>query len=157
MSDEARHPEVVVGALLVDPQGRIFVARFSKIPGHCAVPGGHIEYGETAGQALARELREETGLTPTRFHLLLVHERIRPSRYGDGRHHLVYLDFLVEAWEGTLRLDGQELSDGRWLVPHQALELPLTHTTRRLVEHYAHAGRDGTARYLPDDAAEGSG
>jgi len=34
---------------------------------------------------LARELEEETGLTPTSFHLLQVTERIRPPLYKDGR------------------------------------------------------------------------
>ena len=153
MSDASLHPEVVVGALLLNPQGQIFVARFGKIPGRYAVPGGHIEYGETAAQALARELEEETGLTPTHFRLFLIHERIRPSLYEDGRRHLVYLDFLVEDWEGTLQLDGKELPDGRWLLPEDALALPLTHTTRRLVEHYAKVGPDGPARYQPDDVS----
>ncbi len=152
MSDPPLYPEVVVGALLVDAEGRVFVARFSKVPGHYAVPGGHIDYGETAAQALIRELREETGLMPTRFRLFLVHDRIRPPYHKDGRRHLVYLDFLVEGWEGTLRLDGDELSDGLWLPPEEALALPLTVTTRRLVAHYAQVGRDGAAGYLPDDA-----
>jgi 8-oxo-dGTP diphosphatase len=152
VSESRLYPEVVVGALLVDAEGRVFVARFSKVPGHYAVPGGHIEYGETAAQALARELKEETGLTPTRFRLFLVHDRIRPPRYKDGRRHLVYLDFLVEGWEGALQLDGDELSDGLWLSPEEALALPLTVTTRRLVAHYAQVGRDGVACYLPDDA-----
>ena len=152
MNVSSQHPELVVGALLVDPQGRVFVAGFSKIPGHYAVPGGHVEYGETVAQALVRELEEETGLTPTRFRLIHVTERIRPPLYKDGRHHLVYLDFLVQGWEGTLQLDGEELSDGRWLPPEDALALPLTHTTRRLIERYAQVGPDGPARYQPDDA-----
>ncbi len=32
-----------------------------------------------------------------------------------------------------------------------ARTLPLTHTTRRLIEYYAEVGPDGPARYLPDD------
>lgn len=154
MSEPPLHPEIVVGALLIDGEGRVFVARFSKVPGHYAVPGGHIDYGETAAQALARELREETGLMPTCFRLFLVHERIRPPYYKDGRRHLVYLDFLVEGWEGVLQLDGEELSDGRWLPPEEALALPLTVTTRCLVAHYTRVGRDGAACYLLDDTPD---
>ena len=73
-----RYPEVVVGAVLVDEQGRIFVARFSKIAGRYAIPGGHVEYGETIADALVRETREETGLAPVSYRLLRVGERIRP-------------------------------------------------------------------------------
>ena len=122
---EIRAPEVVVGALLLNPRGEIFVARFTKRQGSYVIPDGHIDYGETAAQALVRETQEETGLTPTRLRLLLVHERICPPRYKDGCHHLVYLDFLVEDWEGTLRLDGEELYEGQWVQPKDALDLPL--------------------------------
>jgi 8-oxo-dGTP pyrophosphatase MutT (NUDIX family) len=150
MSEPTQYPELIVGALLVDPRGRVLVARFSKITGHYAVPGGHVEYGETMARALVREMEEETGLTPTRFHLLQVTERICPPLYKDGRHHLVYLDFVVDGWEGTLQLDGEELTDGRWLLPGDALALRLTHTTRRLIEYYAEVGPGGPVRYLPD-------
>ena len=152
MSETPRHPELIVGALLVNPRGQVFVARFSKIAGHYAIPGGHVEYGETVAQALVRETEEETSLTPTRFRLIQVTERICPPLYKNGHHHMVYLDFMVEEWQGTLQLDGEELSDGRWLTIEDALALPLTHTTRRLIERYAQIGPDGPARYQPDDA-----
>jgi ADP-ribose pyrophosphatase YjhB (NUDIX family) len=134
--DVSRQPELVVGALLLNERGEVFVARFHKIEGHYAIPGGHVEYGEMVAEALLRELKEETGLTPLRYRLLRVGERIRPPLYKDGRHHLVYLDFVVEAWRGDLHLDDQELSDGLWLAPWDALDLPLTHTTRQAIEFY---------------------
>jgi nucleoside triphosphatase len=144
-----RVPELIVGALLLNQQGEIFVARFSKVAGHYAIPGGHVEYGETVAQALVRELTEETSLTPIRYRLLRVSERIRPPLYKDGTHHLVYLDFLVERWTGELQLDGNELNDGRWEAPQAALELPLTLTTRQAIEFYLAHGGEGSCRYHP--------
>ena len=144
-----RQPEVVVGAVLVNPQGEVFVALFSKITGHYAIPGGHVEYGETVAQALVRELREETNLTPTRYRLLRVGERIRPPLYKDGSHHLVYLDFLVDRWVGELRLDEEELSNGVWLDPESALDLPLTFTTRQAIEFCLAHRDDGICDYDP--------
>jgi len=38
-----RYPELIVGALLVNDRDDIFVARFSKVTGHYAIPGGHVE------------------------------------------------------------------------------------------------------------------
>ncbi|MEA3342251.1 MAG: NUDIX domain-containing protein, partial [Chloroflexota bacterium] len=96
------------------------------------------------------ELEEETGLTPTSFRLLQVSERICPPLYKDGHHHLVYLDFVVDEWEGVLQLDGVELSAGKWLSLRDTLALPLTYTTRRLIEHYIKVGPNGPIRYLPD-------
>ena len=138
-----RYPELIVGAILVDAEGQIFVARFSKIAGRYAIPGGHVEYGETVAEALVRETREETGLTPARYRLLRVGERIRPPLYKDGSHHLVYLDFVVDGWAGELQLDGDELNDGLWAAPEAALALPLTDTTRQAIETLLEHRRGG--------------
>ena len=143
------YPELVVGALLANEKGEIFVARFGKIEGQYAIPGGHVEYGETVAQALVRELVEETALTPTHFRLLRVGERIRPPLYKDGLHHLVYLDFLVDRWTGKLQLDGEELTDGLWVAPQAALDLPLTLTTRQAIEYYLAHGDDEACGYDP--------
>lgn len=149
-SEPSRYPELIVGGLLTNPQGQVLVARYSKIAGCYAIPGGHVEYTETVTQALVREIEEETGLTPTSFRLFQVSERICPPLYKDGRHHLIYLDFLIDEWEGTLQ-DSDELSEGEWLLPQDAMALPLTYTTRRLVAYYAEVGADGPIRFLPDD------
>jgi nucleoside triphosphatase len=144
-----RGPELIVGALLLNQQGEVFVARLSKVGGLYAIPGGHVEYGETVAQALVRELAEETNLTPTGYRLLRVSERIRPPLYKDGTHHLVYLDFLVDRWTGELQLDGDELNDGLWVAPEAALELPLTLTTHQAIEFYLSDGEEGDCCYQP--------
>lgn len=54
-----------VGALICDDHGRVFVQRRAVtrrvFPGVWDIVGGHLECGETAYEALAREIEEETG------------------------------------------------------------------------------------------------
>jgi ADP-ribose pyrophosphatase YjhB (NUDIX family) len=56
-----RNMTLGVRAAAFDDQGRVFLVRHSYVPGW-HMPGGGVERGETAAQALVKELREEGNL-----------------------------------------------------------------------------------------------
>jgi 8-oxo-dGTP diphosphatase len=64
--EDAAPPRVVrcVGAVVHDDSGRLLLIQRGHDPhrGMWSLPGGRIEPGESAEQALVREVREETGL-----------------------------------------------------------------------------------------------
>ena len=89
-----------VGALLVNPDGKVLLglrAPSKKAwPDHWDTIGGRVEDGESLDEALIREVREETGVTPTRFRLIATVRERQPERYGDALHHI----YVVTDWQG---------------------------------------------------------
>ena len=59
----ARGMTLGVRAMVIDPDGRIFLVKHSYVSGW-HMPGGGVETGETLVDALVRELREEGNLEP---------------------------------------------------------------------------------------------
>jgi mutator protein MutT len=90
-----------VGALIRNDQGRVFVQRRAStrrvLPGIWDIVGGHIEAGETLQEALAREIREETG-----WILRHIGAQITDWEWDDCGVARREIDFLVEV-EGGCR------------------------------------------------------
>ena len=70
----------------VDGKPCILVCRDQR-HGHCYLPGGHVEFDEDAGEALARELMEEAGLRIKVGELAMVCEA-RFEQQGKSRHEI---------------------------------------------------------------------
>jgi len=114
-------PIVAVGAFVFDREGRILLVERAKPPGEglWTVPGGRLERNETLAQAVAREVREETGLTVEVGALACVVERM-----GDD-FHFVILDYLARVIGGTLAA-ASDARDARFLSETEVNRLPLT-------------------------------
>ena len=69
-----------------------------------AFPGGHVSFGETNKDTLAREFREEIGADVTVGELKWVGEVFFP--WGKKRCHQICLYYMVELTEPAIPLDG---------------------------------------------------
>ena len=94
-----RNPIPTVDAVIELPRGIVLIRRRNPPPGW-ALPGGFVDRGETVGEALLRETREETGLTVIASRLLGAYSD--PTR--DPRGPTVGLVFVVDA-EGEPKAD----------------------------------------------------
>jgi len=120
---------------VVNPKGRVLIVRSSKWADKHTVPGGHIELGELAEDAIRREVKEETGLEVDVVKLLLVQQAVYPKFYCK-HEHFVFMDYLCRTKDSTVRLDGRELQEYIWVDPREALQLDLEEYTRHFVVAY---------------------
>ncbi len=134
MKPAQRYPEATVGALIVDPAGRMLLLRSHKWGGRYVVPGGHVELGETLEAALHREVMEETGLTIYDVHLLLTQEFIfDPAFWRPG--HFIFFDYACRTEGGEVRLN-DEAEEYVWVTGDAALQLPVDPYTGRAIRTY---------------------
>jgi len=106
--------------VLVDEQGRMVVLVRGKEPGKGKwdLPGGFVDAGETAEEALRREVREEIGLEVTTMRYLGSWPNI--YEYMGVRYRTLDLGFVCEAPEVTrARPREDEVADVLFLPPEQ--------------------------------------
>ncbi len=141
----------VIAGVITDPRGRILLARRTRgrdLAGFWEFPGGKVDPGETAEQALVRELREELGIEAEPGAPVIA----VPHRYP---HKRLRLDVRrIASYRGTPKgLDGQALA---WVPPHKLASYAMPAADRPVV-----AALEQPALYLvtpgPDPGAVGSG
>ena len=126
------YPEATVGALVVNQKGEILLVGSSKWGSKLTVPGGHIELGERAEDAIMREVKEETGLDIEPVELLLVQQAIYPKNYHK-HEHFIFMDYLCRTTDPNVKLDGRELQTYVWVRPEDALTLDMEEFTKNFV------------------------
>jgi nucleoside triphosphatase len=129
------YPEPTVGALIVNEEGKILLAKSHKWFAKYTLPGGHIEVGETMREAVAREVKEEVGLDVEVAEMLLMQEAIFAEEFWK-RRHFIFFDFLCKSRDPQVKLDGRELQEYVWEYPGAAFRLNLDSFTKKTLEKY---------------------
>jgi 8-oxo-dGTP diphosphatase len=135
-ADRPEPPVHVVAAVLRDARGRILLARRTAgrdLAGAWEFPGGKVEPGETARQALARELGEELGIRIGDATPLICVPQVYPAK------RIVLDVYEVAGFEGTPRgLEQQALA---WSPPERLATYPMPPADRPVVAALTAPGR----------------
>lgn len=146
MSDDRRHPDrpfVGVGAVVVDGEQVLLVRRANEpSKGEWSLPGGAVEAGETLEVAIAREVREETGLDVDVGPMVDVLDRIRFDADGRVLYHYVLIDFVCKSKGGTLCC-GTDACDVTWAAVMELPQYGLADTTISVVQKALDRVREG--------------
>jgi mutator protein MutT len=120
--DVPRRDEIV--AALLKDHDRVLLCHRSPqrewYPNVWDLPGGHIDPGETPGQALVRELQEELGIT--------IREPSQPPVAVIGAEDFRMQVWVIESWIGTpTNVAPEEHDDLTWADLDGASRLELAH------------------------------
>lgn len=108
----------VAAAVLFNEKGEILIAKrpdHKSFPGFWEFPGGKLEEGESATQALSRELEEELRIKTREASLIPLLE-IQYSYECQG-FHLIMPTFLCGQWEGEI--EPREHPEIAWITLDQ--------------------------------------
>ena len=127
---------VGVGAIIVNPEGRIFLAqrgpKAKNERGLWEFPGGSVEFGETLAQALAREMREEFGIDIQVGELLDVVDHI----LVDEKQHWISPTYICRIFSGEPAIkEPEKCSAIGWFFPDE-VPAELSMITRQNLAHY---------------------
>ncbi|MGB7217199.1 MAG: NUDIX hydrolase [Vicinamibacterales bacterium] len=119
-----------MGAVIVDGDRVLLVKRGREpLKGQWSLPGGAVDVGETLEQAIAREVKEETGLDVLVGPLVEVVDRIHRDASGRAEYHFVIIDYLCRVAGGRAAA-GSDADDVLWveydgLAGHGVAELTI--------------------------------
>jgi GrpB-like predicted nucleotidyltransferase (UPF0157 family)/8-oxo-dGTP pyrophosphatase MutT (NUDIX family) len=85
---------IAAGAFIFDKEGKVFLAKFkNKFNNQWSIPGGKLEFGESALEAVIREVKEETNID--------IHdpEFLEHGSFVVNDTHVIYIDYMVDCPE----------------------------------------------------------
>ncbi|WP_297513102.1 NUDIX hydrolase [uncultured Caulobacter sp.] len=98
-----------------------------------SLPGGRLEWGETAQAAALRELKEETGVEAELLGLIDVVDGVFPARPGgEITRHYVLIDYAARWLSGEPQA-GDDAAEARFVSRDEAMALVEWDETRRVI------------------------
>jgi 8-oxo-dGTP diphosphatase len=142
MTLNAGSPVPVVRLIIPNKEGKVLILKrthTSHSEGSWCLPGGKIDYGQTAEQAVAKELKEETSLVCMSSHFLFYQDSLAKF---EGDMHCINLYFECTV-SGDIHLN-EESGEYAWIGADDINKYDI-----------AFRNDEGLTRYLRESIKEG--
>jgi len=133
-SDYPDVPRVGVGAIVIKDDKVLLVRRgIPPSEGLWAIPGGHVELGETLQETAEREILEETGIVIKAGEPMYAFDLIEQDDTGRIRFHFIVVDVTGEYVSGEPH-GADDALEARWLSWEEIEALPVSQNTLKLLK-----------------------
>jgi len=125
-----------LGAIaVVAHEGRLLLVKRKNEPNAntWGFPGGHVELGETALMAAARDLLEETSVIAAPRRYLTNIDAIVHDANGAVRFHYLLAAVHCDYVSGTPEA-ADDVSDAKWCTPQEAQTLPQSPNLQTIID-----------------------
>jgi len=109
--------------------GKVLLVQRGNNPGKgmWTIPGGYVDHGETIGEAIIREIQEETGIKTKPLSIIALRDR-------PAEKHNTYIIFLMQFLGGSLQAQPEEVSDLGFFTFKECQALPIPALTLSAIE-----------------------
>ena len=136
-----KRPVLAVAGVLLKEDSVLLVKRANEpSKGKWSLPGGVVELGETVGEALKREMREELSIEVTPKSIVDVVEKIVFDDKGEIKYHYIILEFLAEAGLKEPKV-GSDVVEFRWIELRKLHRLDLDNDMKQVISRAVSASR----------------
>lgn len=131
------YPEPIVGALIINQEGKILLAQSHKWKGLWTIFGGHVEMGEKLEDAVRREVKEETGLDVEVEAELGFSDSIFNKNFH-AKKHFIFIDYLCrhKGENGKVKVNHEYKGEVNWFSLEEALKMDLADGTKLIIGEY---------------------
>jgi len=128
-------PRVGVGAIVIK-DGKVLLVKRGIPPGKdlWAIPGGHVELGETLQETAEREILEETGIIIKARDPVYTFDLIERDNPGTIRFHYIIVDLMAEYVSGEPH-GADDALEAFWLSWEEIKKLSVTRSTIKLLKY----------------------
>lgn len=136
-NEKIEYPEVGVGAVIINKDGEILLAKCPKWKNKYTIFGGHLEYGEKLEEAIKREVNEETGLIVEIIDNLSFNESVFNSEYK-RKAHFIFCYFLCSFTGNKENVKTNDEFEEKyiWAKPEEALKLDIQLYSKQAIERF---------------------
>ncbi|MDE1845784.1 MAG: NUDIX hydrolase [Candidatus Micrarchaeota archaeon] len=140
-------PSVVVGTFIIGRDKKLLLVKNPKWGDQWMIPGGHIEFGESAFDAAKREAMEEVGLKVKPLGILAIGEEALPKTFT-RKKHFIYLEIICSATSKKVKMDGREAINYRWFEIKDAIKYAKHPLIKRVLKEYTKQSKKGKFNFI---------